>query len=204
MESKEREIILTKQFDDALVWATNLHQKQTRKGTNIPYISHLMAVSSIVFENGGDEEEAIAALLHDAAEDQGGQETLDKIRRVFGNKVADIVDDCSDAWTEPKPEWKYRKEKYLEKLPDKNRSSQLVSLADKLHNARAILLDYRTEGEKLWDRFNGGKDDTLWYYRELANIFKADYGGSLADELERVVHELELLATNLTNQRGGG
>jgi (p)ppGpp synthase/HD superfamily hydrolase len=130
---------------------------QLRKGTSIPYLSHLMAVSALVLEHGGDEEQAIAGLLHDAAEDQGGETTLREIERRYGNDVARIVADCTDAWTEPRPPWRQRKEAYLAKLPTKPARSLLVSLADKAHNASAILRDYRVLGERLWERFNGGR-----------------------------------------------
>ncbi len=147
--------MLTSRYDEALCYAHELHRAQTRKGTSIPYISHLMTVSALVLEHGGDEDQAIAALLHDAAEDQGGADTLDDVRRRFGGAVADIVSDCTDAWTEPKPEWRPRKEAYLALLPAKPSKSLLVSLADKTHNAEAILFDYLNLGDALWSRFNG-------------------------------------------------
>ncbi len=131
--------MLTGRFDDAFHYAHRLHRSQMRKGTPIPYISHLMTVAALVIEHGGNEDQAIAALLHDAAEDQGGAETLDDIRKRFGDAVAEIVADCTDAWTDPKPDWRPRKEAYLAKLPAKPTPSLLVSLADKTHNAEAIL-----------------------------------------------------------------
>jgi (p)ppGpp synthase/HD superfamily hydrolase len=135
--------VLTTRFDDAFRYAHALHQHQLRKGTTIPYITHLMAVAALVVEHGGDEDQAIAGLLHDAAEDQGGAATLAQIRARFGDAVADIVADCTDAWTEPKPPWRARKEAYLRELPSKPPASLLVSLADKTHNAEAIRFDYR-------------------------------------------------------------
>jgi hypothetical protein len=131
--------MLTDRFDEAFLFAHQLHRTQTRKGTPIPYISHLMTVAALVVEHGGNENRAIGALLHDAAEDQGGAETLEEIRRQFGDTVAEIVSDRTDAWTEPKPDWRARKEAYLAKLPGKPTQSLLVSLADKTHNAEAIL-----------------------------------------------------------------
>lgn len=148
--------MLTGRYDEAFRYAHELHSNQKRKGTSIPYISHLMTVSALVIENGGTEDQAIGALLHDAAEDQGGAATLEVVRDRFGDAVAEIVSDCTDAWDEPKPEWRPRKEAYLAKLPAKPPRSLLVSLADKTHNAEAILFDYRVLDDALWDRFNGG------------------------------------------------
>ncbi len=176
-----------KRFDAALAMAVDKHRDQFRKGGDIPYISHLIAVSGLVLENGGDEDQAIAGLLHDAVEDAGGLETLKEIREQFGDRVANIVWDCTDASENPKPPWKERKDTYVAKLPSKPPASLLVSLADKVHNARAIRDDYRELGDKLWDRFAGGKDGTIWYYRELSKIFSEVLPGSLARTLKRVV-----------------
>jgi len=181
--------MLTSRYDDALRYAHDLHREQTRKGTLIPYISHLMTVSALVIEHGGNEDQAIGALLHDAAEDQGGDATLADIRRRFGDAVAQIVNDCTDAWEEPKPEWRPRKEAYLAILPKKSPQSLLVSLADKTHNAEAILFDYRALGDDLWPRFNGGADGTRWYYRALADVFAQSMPGRLSDRLARAVRE---------------
>jgi (p)ppGpp synthase/HD superfamily hydrolase len=158
-----------------------------RGRTRPSYISHLMAVAALVIEHGGNEDQAIAALLHDAAEDQGGAERLDGIRKKFGNTVATIVSDCTDAWVEPKPAWRPRKEAYLAALPSKPVQSLLVSLADKTHNAEAILFDYRVVGDRLCERFNGGADGTRWYYRALAEVFSKAIPGQLADRLSRSV-----------------
>jgi len=181
--------MLTIRFDEALRYAHDLHREQVRKGTRIPYVSHLMTVSALVIEHGGNEDQAIAALLHDAAEDQGGAETLEEIRRRFGEGVAQIVHDCTDAWIEPKPNWRTRKEDYLAALPKKLAHSLLVSLADKTHNAEAIMFDYREIGDALWPRFNGGADGTRWYYRSLAGIFTQTMPGRLADRLSRAADE---------------
>jgi len=178
-------------FNEALQFAESAHQSQRRKGTTIPYVAHLLAVTAIVLEHGGDEDQAIAALLHDAVEDQGGLEMEKTIRTRFGDRVATIVMHCTDAVEEPKPPWRERKEVYLSKLPGKPREALLVSAADKLHNARSILADYRQIGEKLWIRFRGGRDGTLWYYRGLADGFATSLPGSLATELSRVVSELD-------------
>jgi (p)ppGpp synthase/HD superfamily hydrolase len=176
---------LSKTFDDALVFAADLHRNQIRKGSDIPYIAHLMSVSSRVLSAGGTEVQAIAGLLHDAAEDQGGEATL--VRKTFGDDVARIVSDCTDAWVEPKPEWRPRKEAYLEALPKKPAISLLVSLADKVDNAEAILSDYRQIGDELWDRFTGGRLGTIWYYRELSDVFHRLLPCPLADGLSRSV-----------------
>jgi hypothetical protein len=180
---------LTSRFDEAIRYAHDLHRDQGRKGTTIPYISHLMVVAALVVEHGGDEDQAIAALLHDAAEDQGGLATLNEIERRFGASVAEIVSDCTDAWAEPKPEWRARKKAYLAKLPTKPTRSLLVSLADKVHNAEAILYDFRVHGDALWARFTGGADGTRGYYRELAEFFVKAMPGRLSDRLSRAVAE---------------
>jgi GTP pyrophosphokinase len=188
--------VLTNRFEDALVYATKLHHGQVRKGTQVPYVSHLLAVASLVLEAGGDEDEVIAALLHDGPEDRGGEETLDAIRECFGFKVANIVSGCSDTFEEEKPPWSERKRAYLSHLANAPASVLLVSCADKLHNARAILADYRSVGEDLWERFRGGKDGTLWYYRALVGSYAAaSEPPVLLEQLERVVNELEALAS---------
>ncbi len=183
-------MLVSPAFDEALVYASQLHRDQVRKGTDIPYIAHLLSVCSRVLSHGGSEVQAIAALLHDAAEDQGGAATLDEIRRRFGDGVAQIVADCTDSWVEPKPDWRPRKEAYLTALPSKPAASLLVSLADKTDNAEAIFADYRIIGDALWVRFTGGRDGTLWYYNELSRIFNEALPGPLADQLRRVVGEL--------------
>ena len=179
--------MLTNRYDEALIYASELHRRQVRKGTDIPYLSHLLSVSALVLKNGGNEDQAIAGLLHDAAEDQGGAPILEEIERRFGKPVAKIVSDCTDSLDMPKPPWRERKETYIASLPSKPRASLLVSLADKTDNARAILGDYREFGDEVWSRFKGGKDGTRWYYRELSAFFLANYGGALAFELSRTV-----------------
>lgn len=185
---------LSTRFEDALVLSAQLHATQKRKGTDIPYTSHLLAVCSLVLEHGGSEDQAIAALLHDAVEDQGGIETLHKIRDRFGDPVANIVDHCTDAYEEPKPEWRTRKEQYLAGIAEKPLDASLVSCADKLHNARAILNDLRQIGDDLWSRFTGGKEGTLWYYRSLAEAFEVSLGNALSAELKATVDEMHTLA----------
>jgi (p)ppGpp synthase/HD superfamily hydrolase len=186
--------ILGPRYLEAFAFAARLHQEQRRKGADIPYLSHLMSVSALVLEDGGDEDEAIAALLHDAVEDQGGPPTLEAIRARFGDRVARIVDGCTDSDTVPKPPWRARKERYLDHLRHAEADVRRVSAADKLHNARSILTDYRRIGDAVFGRFTAGKDETLWYYRSLVAAFQETGGGRLADELARVVDELESAA----------
>jgi (p)ppGpp synthase/HD superfamily hydrolase len=185
---------LSARFEEALILAVRWHAGQVRKETTIPYIAHLLAVASLVLEQGADEDEAIAALLHDAVEDQGGVVALEEIRRRFGDGVAEIVAGCTDAWTTPKPPWRERKEAYIAHLRQASASVRLVSAADKLHNARSILADYRASGDALWSRFNGGKEGTLWYYRALVETLQAADPTPLVEELDRVVSEIERLA----------
>lgn len=185
---------LTGRFTEALSFACMLHRKQARKGTQIPYVSHLLAVASIALEHGATEDEAIAAVLHDAVEDQGGKGTEERIREIFGEGVAVIVRGCTDADATPKPPWSERKKVYIDHLRSASASVRLVSNSDKLHNARAILSDYRIIGDTLWGRFTGGRDGSLWYYRALVEAFAAHGRNSLVDELDRVVSELESLA----------
>lgn len=187
---------LTPKFTEALVFAMELYRNHFRKETDIPYISHLLAVASIVLEHGGTEQEAIAALLHDAVEDQGGAATREKIRQKFGEEVIAIVDGCSDTDVKPKPPWRQRKEAHIAHLRTASSSVHLVYAADKLHNSRCILADYRQVGEALWARFNGGKEGTLWYYRTLSDLFKTFVNSPLTEELDGTVTELETLARN--------
>lgn len=187
--------VITPRFADAFSYASVLHARQTRKGTDIPYLSHLMSVSALVLEDGGDEDEAIAGLLHDAVEDQGGEPTLVEIRRLFGDKVARIVDGCTDSVVVPKPPWRERKERYVAHIRRAAADVRRVSSADKLHNARSILADFRALGDDLWGRFTASKGDTLWYYRSLVESFRYAGGGRLVDELDLVVSELERLAS---------
>ena len=184
---------LSSRFDEALVFAVDLHREQARKATRIPYVAHLLGTAALVLTFGGDEEQAIAALLHDAAEDQGGRPTLERIRRHFGDRVAEIVDACTDSYADPKPEWLQRKKDYIARIPAKSVDARLVSAADKLDNARAILMDLRREGAHVWDRFNGGIK-SVWYYRELVRAFREAGGGPVVDELDVVVTDMERLA----------
>lgn len=185
---------LSAQFEQALIYATRLHAEQTRKASDVPYVAHLMAVSAIALEHGASEEEAIAALLHDAVEDQGGAATREQIRQQFGERVVAMVDGCTDADTIPKPPWRPRKEAYIERLQSASPSVRLISAADKLHNVRSLLSDYERHGEQLWQRFSGGRDGTLWYYRAVTDVLLTYGGTSLVAELDRAVGQLESLA----------
>jgi len=199
---------LSPRFSKALSYASDLHASQLRKGTTIPYVSHLLAVGSIVLEAGGDEDEAVAALLHDGPEDQGGQVTLDYIRDVFGDRVADIVEHCSDSLVdvgqEDKEPWLERKQRYIERLRSTlDRSVYLVSAADKLHNARSIARDYERVGEDLWKRFNGGRKGTLWYYEALISVYQEGpedlRRDQIVDELKFIIDALrEAVLRNAT------
>ena len=156
----------------AFRYAAEKHAGQTRKQTAVPYLSHLMAVASLVLEAGGDEDMAIAALLHDVVEDCGGMPRLREVRKQFGTRVAKIVEGCTDAYVVPKPEWIERKRNYLREVKHADAETRLVSAADKLHNVRTILADYRRDGESVWKRFSGKKDGTLWYYRALSDEYR--------------------------------
>jgi len=173
------------------VFAAQTHRTQRRKGSGIPYVGHLLGVCSLVIEDGGSEDEAIAALLHDAAEDQGGERMLAEIRARFGEHVADIVAACSDTFETPKPPWQERKQTYIDHLDGEPEAVLRVSLADKLFNARAILRDYLLVGDVIWARFKAGRDGQLWYYRELADHFSRLLPERMAAELTEVVGELE-------------
>lgn len=166
---------LSDRFSEALGYANAVHRAQTRKGTDVPYVSHLLAVASIVLERGGSEDEAIAALLHDAPEDCGGEEQLEQIRVRFGDRVAEIVEGCSDSLeSDPlaKEAWRPRKERYHAHVREtSNASVLLVSAADKLHNARSTLSDRQRLGPALWERFSGGRDGTLWNYEVLLEVY---------------------------------
>jgi (p)ppGpp synthase/HD superfamily hydrolase len=185
---------LSERFDEALTYAAGLHRTQTRKGGDIPYLGHLLSVASLIIEGGGTETQAVAGLLHDAVEDQGGAPVLAEIRDEFGDDVATIVDECSDTDVVPKPPWKQRKQDYVDHLRDASEATILVSLADKLDNARAILRDYRIDGDELWQRFNvHDPQEHLWYYRSLLAVYQDRNTTWLVAELERVLGELEAL-----------
>ena len=203
---------LTKRFDDALALASDLHRTHWRKRSEgseepeTPYMAHLLAVTAIVLEHGGSEDEAIAALLHDAVEDQGGKPTLEKIRGEFGDTVAEIVCGCTDTLYDPKPSWGPRKKQYIERLAKESCSVRLVAAADKLHNVRSVLADYLALGQKketLWERFTGRRQGTLWFYRAVTTALQcADRSGE--DRLDALVRELDRSVGDLEWAANGG
>jgi (p)ppGpp synthase/HD superfamily hydrolase len=178
----------------AFRYAAAKHDGQTRKKSAVPYLSHLMAVASLVLEAGGDEDMAMAALLHDVVEDCGGMPRLREIRKQFGPRVAKIVEGCTDSFGEPKPEWLVRKKDYLREVTHADAETRLVSASDKLHNVRTILADYRQHGEAIWTRFNGKKEGTLWYYRALSDEYQRRNRNRITHELALAMEELERAA----------
>ena len=191
--AKLKPVKLGPRFLRAFRFAAAKHAGQARKASTIPYIAHLMGVASLVLEFGGDEDMAIAALLHDVVEDCGGAPMLAEVRRKFGKRVAKIVDACTDSYTMPKLPWRERKESYIQHLKSADAETRLVSAADKLNNVRSILSDYRQVGEQIWERFNGGREGTLWYYRVLVDEFLRE-SNRLIRELQLAVAELEAIA----------
>jgi len=187
-------MMLTPRFEEALVYAARVHAAQARKVTGVPYISHLLAVAGIALEYGAGEDGAIAALLHDAPEDQGGRGRLEDIRHRFGDAVAAIVEACTDTFETPKPPWRARKEAYIAGVVHKDPESRLVSAADKLANALTIISSLSREGDRLWTFFKGGKEGTLWYYRALVEAYRAAGTSPIVEDLDRVVGEMERLA----------
>jgi (p)ppGpp synthase/HD superfamily hydrolase len=190
----QRSIELGPRFLRAFEFAAEKHAGQTRKASTIPYLAHLMGVASLVLEAGGDEDLAIAALLHDVVEDCGGMPILKEVRREFGKRVAKVVDGCTDTDADPKPPWRERKENYIQHLKRADADTRLVSAADKLNNVRSILSDYRAIGESVWSRFSGGREGTLWYYRTLRDQFLRHPRNRITRDLELAVNELETLA----------
>ncbi len=187
-------MILSNRFSEALIYAAQLHATQVRKGSGVPDLAHFLGTASIALEYGASEDEAIAALLHDAIEDQGGSITREAIRRRFGDTVTAIVDGCTDSDTTPKPPWRLRKETYIAHIVTASGSVRLVSAADKLYNVRSIVKDYRQLGDTVWERFKGKKDGTLWYYNSLVKAFFQAESTSLVEELARTVLELNKVA----------
>ncbi len=189
--------MLSDRFEAALMYAFRLHRSQVRKGKTIPYIAHLLSVSALVLEDGGTEAEAIAALLHDAIEDQGGDATRQEIRHRFGAEVSAIVEGCTESDVQPKPPWRERKEASLRVLETASESVRRVMLADKLHNARSTLIEGRQVGNQVWQKFNGGREGTLWFYRQCIEIQAMRSQTPLGVELEQVVTALEGLGNTL-------
>lgn len=191
----------TERVVDALAYMFSLHRDQKRKGSDVPYITHTLAVASLTGEYGGDEDQFIAALLHDAVEDAGGLETLEEIRARFGERVAAYVWACTDSSEQPKPPWRERKERYIAHLPEVSPDARLISTADKVHNARTIAADLRRHGPAVWDRFQGKRDGTLWYYRAVLDALRNGWNHPILEELERAVEDLLRTAEKLENQR---
>jgi (p)ppGpp synthase/HD superfamily hydrolase len=182
---------LTNRLDHAFSYAHEVHAEQVKKGTGVPYLGHLMGVCSIVLDDGGSEDEAVAGLLHDAAEDHGGRARLEDIRSRFGDDVARIVEDCTDSWDNPKPAWIDRKQAYIQHARSLSSASLRVSVADKVHNTYGILRDLRNIGERVWERYDVGADDVLAYYESLVRAYREAGGGKLVDELERIVRGIQ-------------
>ncbi len=190
-------MVLTPRFEQALLYACLLHSGQVRKGSTVPYVAHLLSVAGLALEFGADEDEAIAALLHDVVEDAGGKSRAADVRQRFGDRVAEIVQGCTDADTHPKPPWQARKEAYIAGLANVVPSARFISCCDKLHNVRSIVSDLRQHGDRVWQKFAGGKEGSLWYYTTLCQEYrKLNVCSHLVDELERTMEVmLELAAT---------
>ena len=196
---------LTERFLAATDLAVEIHGDRRRLGTEVPYMAHLLIVTGLVLEDGGDEDDAIAALLHDAVEDGGGRPVLERIERQFGHEVAEVVAALTDNLDDDEePPWRERKERYLEHLSEVTDERVLrVALADKVHNARSIVRDYREEGDPLWERFeNRTADDQLWYYGELLRFFAERRPGPLVEDLERAADELAVLVRRTRDPNG--
>ncbi|MBI1355382.1 MAG: HD domain-containing protein [Acidobacteria bacterium] len=184
--------MLTARFDTALAWASELHREQTRKGSGTPYISHLLAVTALVLEAGGDEDEAIAAVLHDAIEDQGGHPTREAIRQRFGDRVTALVDGCTDADVMPKPPWLERKQAFIASIAEAPPSVRLIVSADKLHNIQCSIGDLEREGDGVWERFRG-REKALWYYRSVVEALESAGPNPLQPRLRQALARLESL-----------
>jgi (p)ppGpp synthase/HD superfamily hydrolase len=191
--------LLGPRFASALGYVATLHATQLRKGTQTPYVSHLLAVASLAIEYGANEDEAIAALLHDSIEDQGGAEVRRRITALFGQTVADIVEGCTDTDMMPKPPWRERKERYIAHVSETSPSIRLVSMCDKLHNARSLIMDLRGKRADLWSRFSAGRDETCWYYRQLVTVFRSTLAKDpptslrMSELLEELDHTVQIL-----------
>jgi (p)ppGpp synthase/HD superfamily hydrolase len=189
--------LLTARFDEALAFTSQVHRLQARKGGAIPYLAHLLAVTALVLEYGGDEDTAIAALLHDTVEDQGGLPMLERVRAAFGSRIAAIVMEVSDNEGDPKPPWKKRKQDFIDSIPRLSPEARLIALADKLHNVRSTIAEFRRVGDGVWAHFHGRRDGTLWYYREVLSALKKNpqvTNEPLLEELTRDIKELFTLA----------
>jgi (p)ppGpp synthase/HD superfamily hydrolase len=186
-------IPLSARFDEALVLASTLHRAQARKASGVPYVAHLLGVAALVLEEGGSEDMAIAALLHDAAEDQGGEATLTSIEAAFGAQVARWVRQASDSFDFPKPPWETRKRLHMAEIPNADREARLIMLADKLYNARSIVADYKRVGPEVWERFNAPREQLIWYYETLLSVFERTLSPVLYDGLHDCVRKMKEL-----------
>jgi len=189
--------LLTARFDEALAFTSQVHRLQARKGGAIPYMAHLLAVTALVLEYGGDEDTAIAALLHDTVEDQGRLPMLERVRAAFGSRIAAIVMEVSDNEGDPKPPWKKRKQDFIDSIPRLSPEARLIALADKLHNVRSTIAEFRRVGDVVWTHFHGRRDGTLWYYREVLSALHKNSqvtNEPLLQELTRDIKELFTLA----------
>jgi (p)ppGpp synthase/HD superfamily hydrolase len=183
--------VVSERFEKALDWAVDLHRDQGRKGSRTPYVGHLLGVAGYVFEDGGSEDEAIAALLHDAIEDRDRSGLTQALIAAFGKHVVAIVQGCSQEGGDA--DWRTRKQRYIDHLADPETQPEVlrVSLADKLHNVRSILRDHRELSHRLWKRFNADPAETLWYYRRLREIYLDRFPGAMAEEFAAEVERLE-------------
>lgn len=204
---QSRQLHLTSRFTSAIDYARHLHIER-RKGTEIPYMAHLLGVAALVMAEAGHaaipvtEDMVIAALLHDTVEDYGGFARLEDVEQNFGPNVARMVEGLTDSFAGDsgnKEPWQQRKETYISRLRKESADVQLISAADKLYNAKAILDDYRAIGPKIWDRFKRSRNDQLWYFNALIEVFKASGGSRTASELERVIAELKQLSADEAN-----
>ncbi len=191
MNTAQTRVELTERFEQALIYAHRLHANQVRKMSGVPYIAHLLSVTALVLEDGGGEDEAIAALLHDAIEDQGGLPTRATIYEQFGNQVGAIVDGCTEWSTPPRPPWKERKLRYLENLQQASTEVLRVSLADKLHNLRSLLLDWQRYGDQIWVEFNSSPAEKLWFYQVLSQVYAKLDGSRMLEEFNQGVAKLQ-------------
>jgi len=190
--------LLTERFEQAFVYAAQLHARQLRKGGSVPYISHLMSVAALVLEDGGDEDAAIAALLHDAVEDQGGAAIRIEIQRRFGDRVLQIVDACTESEQIPKPPWKQRKLQALAQMRQAKPEVLRVIIADKLHNLRSIWADWQRQGEQVWERFNASRTEVLWFYASCLDAVRDPGGNGEAPRFNSpMVLELQMLLSDL-------
>jgi (p)ppGpp synthase/HD superfamily hydrolase len=199
-------MVLSPRFEQALLYTCMIHSGQVRKASSIPYVAHLLSVAGLALEYGADEDEAIAALLHDAVEDAGGKARAADIRQRFGERVAEIVAGCTDADTAPKPPWQERKRTYIDGLEKAGASVRFVSCCDKLHNARSIVKDLRQHGERVWHKFQGGRDGSLWYYTTLCEAYRRlGVCPPLVEELDRTLRDMQQLAQTAppSDQQGG-